>query len=107
MRKLFIALLQATVVSAQTSKAIPPNDAVRIPEFYRLAAQLQNGVWPGWSDAPAPLLLVTQDAELFLTHHPSPPKDFRRSVTSCMPVRVSSPLPSGQPFLRSVRLQSL
>ena len=43
MRKLFIALLQATVVSAQTSKAeIPPNDAVRIPEFYRLAAQLQD-----------------------------------------------------------------
>jgi hypothetical protein len=78
MRNLFIALLLATVVLAQTSKPeIPPNDAVRIREFYHLAAQLQDGVWPGWSGTPAPLLLVTQDAE-FLTHHPSPPKDFQK-----------------------------
>jgi hypothetical protein len=78
MRNPFTALLLATVVFAPTSKPeIPPNDAVRIREFYRLAAQLQDAVWPGWSGTPAPLLLVTQNAE-FLTHHPSPPKDFQK-----------------------------
>jgi hypothetical protein len=78
MRNLFVTLLLAAGVFAQTSTPkIPPNDAVRIREFYRLAAQLQDGVWPGWSSTPAPLLLVTQEAE-FLTHHPSPPKDFQK-----------------------------
>jgi hypothetical protein len=78
MRNLFVTVLLAAVVFAQTSTAeIPPNDAVRIREFYRLAAGLQDEVWPGWGGTPAPLLLVTQDAE-FLTHHPSPPKDFQK-----------------------------
>jgi hypothetical protein len=54
---------------------LPHDDAVRVAEFYRLAAQVQDQVWPHWSDTPAPLILVEEDGE-FLTHHPSPPKDF-------------------------------
>ena len=50
-------------------------DAVRVHEFYRLAEKIQDEVWPGWSAAPAPMLLVTSTSE-FLTHHPDTPKDF-------------------------------
>ncbi len=78
MPNLFVPLLLAAVVFAQTSAPeIPPSDAVRIREFDRLAAQLQDRVWPSWSGTSAPLLLITRDAE-FLTHHPSPPKEFLR-----------------------------
>ena len=78
MRNLFLTLLLVAAVFAQTSAPeIPPNDAVRIREFYRMAAQFQDVVWPGWSGTPAPLLLVTQETE-FLTHHPSSPKDFQK-----------------------------
>jgi hypothetical protein len=78
MRFLLLTLLLAAVVFAQApAPTLPPNDAVRIREFYRLAAQLQDEVWPGWSGTTAPLLLVTQDTE-FLTHHPSPPNDFQK-----------------------------
>jgi hypothetical protein len=70
--------LLAVMVFAQTPTPKPlPNDLVRIREFYRLAARLQDEVWPVWSSTSAPLLLVTQDAE-FLTHHPSPPKEFQK-----------------------------
>jgi hypothetical protein len=55
---------------------IPADDAVRIREFYRLKPQIEDQIWPSWSRVPAPLLLVTADRE-FLTHHPSPPKDFK------------------------------
>jgi hypothetical protein len=78
MRHFLVILLLAAGVFAQTpAHKLPSNDAVRIREFYRLAAQLQDGVWPGWSATPAPLLLVTKDTEV-LTHHPSPPNDFQK-----------------------------
>jgi hypothetical protein len=38
---------------------LPQNDAIRIHEFYRLAPQIADDVWPGWSRTIAPLLLVT------------------------------------------------
>lgn len=56
---------------------LPQPDAVRVKEFYRLAAQIDENVWPGWGKTPAPLLLVTPETE-FLFHHPSPPGDFRK-----------------------------
>jgi hypothetical protein len=56
---------------------LPQNDAIRIHEFYRLAPQIADDVWPGWSRTIAPLLLVTSQTE-FLTHHPDPPDDFER-----------------------------
>ena len=78
MRFAFIALLLAITLFAQASKPIPSNDATRIAEFYRLADQIQDKVWPGWSKAPAPLLLVTADTE-YLTHFPDPPKEFQKA----------------------------
>ena len=78
MRILFVVLLLASVVFAQTTGTdLPPGDNARIAEFYRLASQIQDKVWPGWSSTPAPLLLVTPDRE-FLTHYPEPPKEFTK-----------------------------
>lgn len=77
MRIFLSILLLATATFAQTpSLEIPVDDAIRIKEFYRLATQIQDQIWPNWSHVPAPLLIVTPDAE-FLTHHPSPRKDFK------------------------------
>src|SRR5277367_926242 len=72
-RILGVLLLTITAVAQQ----LPREDAVRIAEFYRLAAQIQDQIWPNWSKVPAPLLLVTDKTE-FLTHDPSPPKDFTK-----------------------------
>ena len=72
---LSILMLTTAAFSQAPSPEIPVDDAVRINEFYRLATQIQDQVWPNWSQVPAPLLIVTPDEE-FLTHHPSAPKDF-------------------------------
>ncbi|HME37020.1 MAG TPA: hypothetical protein VKF84_17440, partial [Candidatus Sulfotelmatobacter sp.] len=49
-----------------------------IAEFYRVADQIQDKIWPGWSKTSAPLLLITSDTE-FLTHFSDPPKDFQKA----------------------------
>ena len=78
MRILSVVLLLTSVVFAQTTGTdLPPGDNARIAEFYRLASQIQDKVWPGWSSTPAPLLLVTPDRE-FLTHYLEPPKEFAK-----------------------------
>lgn len=77
MRLLFSTLLFAITAFAQSpSTQIPVDDAVRVHEFYRLASQIQDQIWPRWSEVSAPVLLVTSNEE-FLTHHPAPPKDFQ------------------------------
>jgi hypothetical protein len=74
----FSTLLLAIAALAQTATLqLPVDDAVRIPEFYRLESQIQDKICPNWSRVPAPVLLVTQDTE-FSTQHPAPPPDFRR-----------------------------
>ncbi len=78
MRSLLALLALSTALFAQAPpKPLPADDAVRISEFYRLAPQIQDKIWPGWSKAPAPLLLVTPDAE-YLTHFATPPKEFQK-----------------------------
>jgi hypothetical protein len=78
MRPLISFLLLATAAFAQTPAAqLATDDAVRIREFYRLASQIQNQIWPGWTGTPAPLLLVTPDTE-FLTHRAEAPEGFNK-----------------------------
>lgn len=81
LRSAILILLVAAPLAAQAPAAapaqLPPDDAVRIREFYRLAAEVQDRIWPRWSATPAPLLLVTSETE-FLTHHPAPPPDFKK-----------------------------
>ncbi len=73
---LLLAFLLIPGVVAQAQR-LAQNDTVRIAEFYRLASQIQDRIWPGWSSTPTPLLLITADTE-FLTHHPAPPKGFTK-----------------------------
>ncbi len=76
MRTVILCLLVTVSAAAQM---LPHDDAVRIAEFYRLASQVQDKIWPGWSKTAAPLLLVTEKNE-FLTHHSVPPPDFTKLV---------------------------
>jgi hypothetical protein len=59
---------------AAYAQTISADDAVRVKEFYRLAPQIEDGIWPGWSSVADPLLLITPTAE-FLIHFPVPPPD--------------------------------
>jgi len=78
MRLLITFLLLATAASSQSPiRQLAPDDAIRVREFYRLADRIQDQIWPDWGKTPAPLMLVTDDGE-FLTHHPAPPKEFRK-----------------------------
>ena len=72
MRLFRSSLVLAAVAFAQAATPeVSLDNGIRIREFYRLASQLQNSVWPNWSQAPDALLLVTPDHE-FLTHHATP-----------------------------------
>ncbi len=79
MRNLLPLFLIAISVVAQDAPPpqLPAQDAIRIKEYYRLASTIQDGIWPHWSEVPAPLMLVTSETE-FLTHHPGPPKEMRK-----------------------------
>ncbi|HET9294044.1 MAG TPA: hypothetical protein VFO06_07090 [Gemmatimonadales bacterium] len=54
---------------------IAPEDGLRVAEAIRLAEQIQERVWPGWSAAPFELLLVTADHE-FLFGAKVPPSGW-------------------------------
>jgi hypothetical protein len=77
MKILYVVIVLAGVIFAQSANAptLGADDAIRMAEFYRLAPTIEDKIWPGWSKAPAPLIVVTADTE-FLTHHPAPPKEF-------------------------------
>lgn len=79
MRTASLLLFVAAILTAQDHpiRQVPIDDAIRINEFYRLAAKLQENIWEGWSTVPAPLMLVTAEAE-FLTRHPAPPAQFTK-----------------------------
>ena len=55
--------------------ALPTEDRIRIAEGRRIAEQLGDQLWAGWSDASFAILLVTKPAE-FLVYHPRPSADF-------------------------------
>lgn len=78
MRKFLLLLLVISAVAQdRPGPQLPRDDVTRIREFYQVASQIQEGLWTGWSKIPAPLLLVTADAE-FLTHHPVPPAEMKK-----------------------------
>jgi len=81
MRNLIAVCLLAIPLLAQnpSNPKLCVDDAIRIAEFYRLSAAIQDGIWPGWSKVPAPLLLETPATE-FLTHHPAPPAGFQKTA---------------------------
>ncbi len=68
--------IPAAFAQAPVDGAIPHDDDVRIREFYRLAGQIQDQIWPDWSRVPAPIILITEKTE-YLTNY-SPPAGFKR-----------------------------
>ena len=52
-------------------------DRVRIAEAFSLAEAVRDTLWPGWSEIPFAVLLVTPERE-FLVRHPRPSDDFTR-----------------------------
>lgn len=74
-----LAVLSPVPASFQTELGdrVSAADMARVREFYRLSAAVQDDVWQGWSAVPAPVLLVKEKSE-FLTHHPSPPAEFKK-----------------------------
>jgi len=78
MRKLAsLFVLPLFCLASALAQPLPQEDGIRMREFYRLSAAVENDVWPNWSQIPAPLLLVTPQGE-FLTHYSAPPKSFTR-----------------------------
>ena len=62
-----LVLAAATATPGSSAPQLSAPDAVRVAEFYRLSAQIQDTLWPGWDKTPAPLLLITPKTE-YLTH---------------------------------------
>jgi hypothetical protein len=62
-------LLLACVVDptvGETQAEVPRRDGVRIAEAMRLADKLGNEIWPGWSDTPMRVLLVSDSVEFLI-----------------------------------------
>jgi hypothetical protein len=76
-RVIQLVVLSVCGLGSALGQELSQQDAIRIREFYRLAAAVQDKVWPNWSQVPAPLLLVTEQNE-FLTHYPDAPKGFTK-----------------------------
>jgi len=73
---LFIFCLLQTA-TAQDKPALSKIDRTRLAEAFRLADQIGDQIWPGWSKAPFAVLLVTPEYE-FLMRHPQPGADFTK-----------------------------
>jgi hypothetical protein len=73
---LFLVIV-ASAWAAPTTK-LSDYDKVRLREAFRLSDSLGNKLWPGWSEIPFPVLLITEKAE-FLVHHTTPDSSFKES----------------------------
>jgi hypothetical protein len=63
--------------SATERPSLREADRIRLAEAFGLADQVQDDLWPGWSEVPFVVLLVTADHE-FLLRHPSPTPEFEK-----------------------------
>jgi hypothetical protein len=61
----------------KSQPTLPAVDRTRLAEAFRLADQIGDRIWAGWSKAPFAVLLVTPDVE-FLIRHPRPSADFTK-----------------------------
>lgn len=62
---------------AQDTPSLSDTDHRRLAETFRLADQIGDRIWPGWSKAPFAVLLVTPQYE-FLIRHPQASADFTK-----------------------------
>ena len=55
------ALFRSNTIQAQQKPEMREMDRVRLAEAFRLGEAAQEQIWPGWSNAPFCVLLVTPD----------------------------------------------
>ncbi|MBU0982990.1 MAG: hypothetical protein KKA42_03905 [candidate division Zixibacteria bacterium] len=67
--------IAAATIHAQDTPRPDQTDRIRLAEAFTIAGELGDSLWPGWSEAPFAVLLVTDDYE-FLMKHPEPTEDF-------------------------------
>lgn len=75
MRRALVVVALLALVRPAPAQTLEDADRVRLAEAFRLADHVRDGLWPGWSDVPFAVLLVTPDHE-FLVRHPRPSDDF-------------------------------
>lgn len=66
-----ISLLFA--VAAAAPPAIPHDDRIRLQEVFALMANVQDEVWPRWSQAPADIVFVGDELEYLMRSRAQPP----------------------------------
>lgn len=74
---LFAVLFVSTTPTRAQTPTLSGLDRVRLAEAFRLADNIGDRIWAGWSKAPFAVLLVTPSHE-FLIRHPKPSADFTR-----------------------------
>lgn len=72
LRRLVLCLVGVAASAGGQEPGLAPVDRIRLAEAFRLAGQLGDGVWPGWSRAPFPVLLITPERELLLREQSCP-----------------------------------
>lgn len=76
MRTSLLLLAFALVPAAAAQQpSLREADHVRLAEAFHLADGIRDDIWPGWSEVPFAVLLVTPEHE-FLVRHPRPSDDF-------------------------------
>jgi hypothetical protein len=70
------ALVPWRGVVAQAYPPLPAADRIRLAEALRLGEMVRDRVWPGWSTAALPILIVADSVE-YLVDHPRPSADFQ------------------------------
>jgi hypothetical protein len=71
-----VALVTSSIAGPSAREpGLPPLDRIRIAEGQRIASELGDKLWPGWSEAPFAILLVTKEKE-YLIGHSRPSDDF-------------------------------
>ncbi len=75
---LSVLLLSLSCFILQAQPRIHATDRIRIAEAFRIAEQIGDSVWSGWSKTTFAVLLVTPAHE-FLLRHPKPTQDWDKA----------------------------
>lgn len=94
---LVLSISFASRAVAVPEQALAPADRLRLAEAFRLAREVGDEIWPGWSQAPFPVLLVLAEHEVLLRDAPCPPdftalgRDPRLERELCRRPRTAAP----------------
>ncbi len=81
---------------AQPELQIDPLLIAQAAEVWKVIAQPNNPVWPGWNAASTPLLFYFPEVQDVLINHPQPPEGFQRYTGSVT-------FPGGAIYIRNGR----